>query len=185
MRSHDFKVVKGRTRLFRGFKYRDTYAPCNQQFNWPSVSVPFETVSNMLPRAKPMAVKRIELNFAMVKQGFRRTVSYYRGPETARHLGFKSLNTVINHIWNARARPFGPDLAGAVAVHGASGIEVDSNKCMTLENLVDVLVHEALHYWATVRKRWLGSCLDHLCMQDLGESIQPDATPSLAKKRYG
>ena len=87
--------------MFRGFKYRDTYAPSNQQFNWPSVSVPFETVSNMLPRAKPIAVKRIELNFRKVKQGFRRTVSYYRGPEAARHLGFlgKLYSQMLHHKW--------------------------------------------------------------------------------------
>lgn len=185
LRSQDFKVVKGRTRLFRRFKYRDTYVPNNQQLNWLSFSVPFENVSNMLARAKPIAVKRIQLNFRMIKQVFRRTVTYYRGADAARHLGFKSLNTVINLIWNARAMPFGPDLADAVAVHRNSGIEVDSNKCMTLENLADVLVHEALHYWATVRKRFLGSCLDHLCMQELGETTQPDATLKMIRRKYG
>ncbi len=184
LRSQDFKVVKGRTKLFRDFKYRDTYTPSNQQFNLPSASVPFETVSNMLPRAKPLAVKRIQLNFGMVKQGFRRTVSYYRGPEAAKHLGFKSRRTLESVIWNAHAKPFGPKLVGVVAQHGDSGIEIDSKRAMTLENLVNILVHEALHHWATVNKRYLGSCLDHLCMQDLGEVTQPDATPAVARKRY-
>lgn len=138
----------------------------------------------MLARAKPIAAERIKLNFTMIKRSFRRTVAKYRGSEAARRMGFGSLNQAINLIWDATARPLGQSMMGAIAVRGPRGIVVDSNKRITLEYLVDVLLHEVLHYWATVKKRYLGSCLDHLCLQDLGETIQPDATPEIARRRY-
>ena len=146
--------------------------------------LPFDTPLGSHPKAimarcKARACKILAKNYLMIQRSFRRTVAKYRGNNHG--IGFKSLRNTQTVVWRARVKKL--NCEDAVALHGESGIIVD-DRTMYPSILTDVLVHEALHHWCYIKKRWLGSTLDHLCMQDLGADTEPDATLAMAKRRY-
>ena len=136
--------------------------------------------ATILVECKGRANKILAKNYLMIQQGFRKGVAKYRG--STRGIGFKSLKHTQASVWSARVRRL--NYQNAAAVHGETGIVIDDRHSMYPAILTDILIHEALHYWCTVKGRWLGSTLDHLCMQELGADTEPDATVAMARRRY-
>ena len=136
--------------------------------------------SEILVECKARACKILAKNYLMIQQGFRRGVAKYKGSTYG--IGFKSLRNTQSMVWGARVKRL--NCNNAAAVHGQDGILIDDRQKLYPVILTDILVHEALHYWCTLKGRWLGSTLDHLCMQELGAVTEPDATLVIAIRRY-
>lgn len=139
----------------------------------------------MFANAKMIAARTLTTNYSLIRRTFRRVVREYRGSESLKHIGFRAPRTLVRSIWDAELRNLQLTEPTAVALHEhEGGIVISSGVKWSELSLVAALLHEALHFSVTVRKRWIGSCLDHICLQALGEEEQPDATADVIRRRY-
>lgn len=129
-------------------------------------------------RVKPIVEGILRENYTLIKRVFRRVVTSERGPQVARHLGFASLDTVIEKAWGASpigmeglGREIGSTVFGfSEGKLGDSIIKMNANLRLSIRQWISTLLHEAIHSVVTLRKRALGAALDHRCMIALGEN---------------